>query len=169
MIKCNFCSSMHVPNTLFCRECGTYLLDDKKLLTTDSLGTEELGWVGDTGQEPDPISPEQMKQTSIYLKVTDSNRTIETILSDIIMLGRLDPHYDVFPEIDFTDDSGLEKGVSRRHAQIIKSKDQILVEDMGSLNGTFINGERLPPYFPEAINHGDQLQLGKLLIDVQLK
>ena len=43
-----------------------------------------------------------------------------------------------------------------------------MVEDLGSINGTFINGKRLAPYLPEALHDGDQLQLGKLLIEVEL-
>ena len=44
-----------------------------------------------------------------------------------------------------------------------------MVEDLGSINGTFINGKRLAPYLPEVLSHGDQLQLGKLLIEVELR
>jgi pSer/pThr/pTyr-binding forkhead associated (FHA) protein len=43
------------------------------------------------------------------------------------------------------------------------------VEDLGSTNGTLLNGERLSPYIPEILKDGDQLQLGKLLIEVCLE
>ena len=58
--------------------------------------------------------------------------------------------------------------VSRRHARILKREGTVVVEDLGSINGTFINGKRLAPYLPEALHDGDQLQLGKLLIEVEL-
>ena len=46
MIKCPFCGTTHVANTLFCSECGTYLLEDDRR-GTDPLGTDEIGWVGE--------------------------------------------------------------------------------------------------------------------------
>ncbi|HEX9924001.1 MAG TPA: FHA domain-containing protein, partial [Anaerolineae bacterium] len=106
---------------------------------------------------------------SIRLKIGDSGREVEATLAKAIHLGRLDPASDVFPEVDLTSDSGLEKGVSRRHARVLKREGTVVVEDLGSINGTFINGKRLAPYLPEALHHGDQLQLGKLLIEVQLR
>ena len=40
MIKCPFCGTMNVPNTLFCGECGTYLLEDDRR-ATDLIANEE--------------------------------------------------------------------------------------------------------------------------------
>jgi pSer/pThr/pTyr-binding forkhead associated (FHA) protein len=94
---------------------------------------------------------------------------VEAVLNKAIHMGRLDPASDVFPEVDLTNDNGLEKGVSRRHARILKREGTVIVEDLGSINGTFINGKRLAPYLPEVLHHGDQLQLGKLLIEVEMR
>ena len=168
MVKCAFCGATHVPNTIFCRECGTYLLEEKDSRSTDPLGTEELGWVGEDNPELREAAGSG-EPSSIYMEITNSKRTVETALSNGILLGRIDPSNDVFPEVDLTPDSGLEKGVSRRHAQILKHEGQVMIEDMGSLNGTFINGKRLAPYYPQELHNGDQLQLGKLLIDVALR
>lgn len=52
MIKCPFCGTTHVANTLFCSECGTYLLEDDRR-GTDPLGTDEIGWVGEEEGEGD--------------------------------------------------------------------------------------------------------------------
>ncbi len=53
-------------------------------------------------------------------------------------------------------DDGL---VSRRHAQIVVSDERALIEDFGSANGVFVNGERVAGSRP--LNAGDQLQVGK--------
>ena len=169
MIKCPFCQTPHVDNTLFCSECGTYLLEDDKR-GTDPLGTSEIGWVGDAADDPDAQSRFQgTGPLAIRLNVGDKKRELEIPLNKAIHMGRLDPASDVFPEIDLTDDGGLEKGVSRRHARILKREGTVVVEDLGSINGTFINGKRLAPYLPEVLSDGDSLQLGRLLIDVHLK
>ena len=168
MIKCPFCQTLHVENTLFCSECGTYLLEDDKR-GTDPLGTSEIGWVGDSAEEADAQSRFQgTGPLSIRLNIGDRRRQVEVPLNKAIHMGRLDPASDVFPEIDLTEDNGLEKGVSRRHARILKREGTVVVEDLGSINGTFINGKRLAPYLPEMLNDGDSLQLGRLLIEVNL-
>jgi hypothetical protein len=169
VIKCPFCGTTHVANTLFCSECGTYLLEDDRR-GTDPLGTDEIGWVGE-GEEGGESGP-AVKGTgplAIRLKIGESERLVEATLNKAIHLGRLDPASDVFPEIDLTNDNGLEKGVSRRHARILKREGTVVVEDLGSINGTFINGKRLAPYLPEVLRSNDQLQLGKLLIEIEMR
>jgi pSer/pThr/pTyr-binding forkhead associated (FHA) protein len=133
------------------------------------LGTDEIGWVGEGEEEPE--SSPVVKGTgplAVRLRIGESGREVEASLNKAIHLGRLDPASDVFPEIDLTNDNGLERGVSRRHARILKREGTVVVEDLGSINGTFINGKRLAPYLPEVLHRGDQLQLGKLLIEVEL-
>lgn len=168
MIKCPFCGTTHVANTLFCSECGTYLLDDDRR-GTDPLGTDQIGWVGEREEEEgEEETTDRTGPVSIRLKIGENQRSVEASLNKALHLGRLDPTSDVFPEIDLTNDNGLERGVSRRHARILKREGTVVVEDLGSINGTFINGKRLAPYLPEVLHNGDQLQLGKLLIEVKL-
>jgi pSer/pThr/pTyr-binding forkhead associated (FHA) protein len=143
------------------------LEDDRR--GTDPLGTDEIGWVGEA--EDDADTNPLIKGTGplmIRLRILESGREIEANLNKAVHMGRLDPASDVFPEIDLTNDSGLEKGISRRHARILKREGTVVVEDLGSINGTFVNSKRLAPYLPEVLHHGDQLQLGKLLIEVEM-
>jgi predicted component of type VI protein secretion system len=51
-----------------------------------------------------------------------------------------------------------ESSVSRSHAKISKAGDTITVEDMGSTNGTFVNGQRLSG--PVSLQPGDAVQFG---------
>src|SRR3954467_2824752 len=53
-------------------------------------------------------------------------------------------------------DDGL---VSRKHAQIIVTDEQVRVEDFGSANGVFVNSKRVNG--SEQLKAGDQLQIGK--------
>lgn len=166
MIKCPFCEAEQVANTIFCSECGVYLLEDERR-GTEALELDSIKW-GD-----EPLShPEATKLgtgiLAVRLKICDSGREFEASLSKAIHLGRLDATSEVFPEVDLTDDNGLEKGVSRRHARIFKRDGNIVVEDLGSINGTFVNGKRLAPYLPELLNDGDQLLLGNLAIDIMM-
>jgi len=44
-----------------------------------------------------------------------------------------------------------------------------LVEDVGSANGTFLNGQRLTPYLPHVLKDGDELQLGRVKLEVEIQ
>ena len=50
-------------------------------------------------------------------------------------------------------------GISRRHARLSLQNDVYTIEDLGSSNGTFVNGERLSA--PRRLKHGDQIRLGQ--------
>ena len=55
--------------------------------------------------------------------------------------------------------------VSRHHARITPSGSGAVVEDLGSRNGTFVNGEAVPG--PTRLVPGDQLQLGVTLVELR--
>ncbi|MDH3674115.1 MAG: hypothetical protein OES12_01360, partial [Anaerolineae bacterium] len=83
--------------------------DDRR--GTDPLGTDEIGWVGE--EEEDSEANPLIKGTgplAIRLKIGEHAREVEATLNKAIHMGRLDPASDVFPEIDLTNDNGLEKG-----------------------------------------------------------
>ncbi len=77
------------------------------------------------------------------------------------LLGRSDPHSNIFPEVDLSK-FDRETKVSRRHARIRRQGDTYLIEDLGSVNGTWINDAvRLAPNQPRALESGDRLRLGE--------
>jgi pSer/pThr/pTyr-binding forkhead associated (FHA) protein len=49
--------------------------------------------------------------------------------------------------------------VSRRHAEVVHGNDGYLLRDVGSLNGTYLNRERIETEVP--LSNGDELQIGK--------
>jgi pSer/pThr/pTyr-binding forkhead associated (FHA) protein len=55
--------------------------------------------------------------------------------------------------------------VSRRHAHVTPDGPGVVVEDLGSRNGTFVNGEPIPG--PVRLEPGDQLQLGVTLVELR--
>ncbi len=88
---------------------------------------------------------------------------------EITAIGRWDPDGGAFPEIDLTNDD-IEAKISRKHARILCRNGEYLLEDMGSLNGTYINrGPRLVPGEPQLINRGDELIMGKTFFRFELE
>lgn len=81
-----------------------------------------------------------------------------------VLVGRQDPVRGIFPEIDLTDHGGDEGGVSRRHAHIAYEDGQFTLEDLNSVNGTFVNGVRVPSGERSPITEGDEIRLGRVLL-----
>ncbi|MFW6082694.1 MAG: hypothetical protein ACOC8C_01430, partial [Chloroflexota bacterium] len=110
MIECPSCGRKHRPGTLFCPECGVYLP------TGSQPGTEPIpgrdlpirnvgGWQsargrGDAGQHG----------TTLQIKVLSTGREVELACRDGVEVGRVDAAHGVFPDLDLTQDGGLEGG-----------------------------------------------------------
>ena len=83
-------------------------------------------------------------------------------------VGRWDPDTGAFPEVDLDADDPEAK-VSRKHALIIVSDGKITIEDIGSLNGTFVNrGARLSPGSPTELKAGDEIIIGKTFLKLSI-
>ena len=171
MITCPVCRTTYVANTLFCTECGLYLKKSDEL-GTDPLETVKVRWLGKT-EEPTyrEGKPVETGPLNIRLRIGPSDRVreLEVPVVKPIRLGRMDPMQDIYPEVDLTEDMAMEFGVSREHACIFRRGTIIVVEDLGSTNGTLLNGNRLAPFLPQFLEDGDQLQLGRLLIEIRFE
>jgi len=80
------------------------------------------------------------------------------------ILGRRDPITGGAPDVDMTSYAGYRMGVSRQHAVIRLDEKRLQISDLGSSNGTFVNGVRLIPYQPHPLRDGDKIALGKMAI-----
>jgi hypothetical protein len=169
MITCPFCGADQVANTIFCNDCGHYLLqgEDKG---TNALKTGEINYSGYFQKVDRPLELPQKpaQQVVLYFKITPQV-VIEVRLEKEVLIGRMDPTTTVFPTIDLSTAGAAAKSVSRRHARIIKREEEIVLEDLGSVNGTCLNDQRLAPFLPVPLNDGDVLQLGQLSIEARIQ
>ena len=85
------------------------------------------------------------------------------------LLGRSDPKARLVVNVDLTGQDGQPHGVSRRHARVHYLNGNYLLEDLESLNGTYLNERKLRPYLPEVLHAGDQIRLGDLNLVVSLE
>jgi hypothetical protein len=164
VVKCPVCQREHPENTPFCNECGAYLPrgngNETELLPVNgAIGVNREETTGAPGV--DVTSP-----LSLKLTIPDSGRDVEVPLIREVTIGRLDAASASFPDVDLTSDDALEKGISRRHAKITRHGREVFIEDLGSINGTFVNRKKLTPYLPEELRNGDQLHMGKLMLRV---
>jgi hypothetical protein len=84
------------------------------------------------------------------------------------LVGRWDPETGSFPEVDLDADDPEAK-ISRKHALIRIADGKITVEDIGSLNGTYVNrGSRLQPGSPIELKTGDEIIIGKTFLKLTI-
>lgn len=81
-----------------------------------------------------------------------------------ISVGRGDARGRINPEFDLGNFRGAELGVSRLHARIVWDNKRYLIQDIGSTNHTWINGQKIVPYQWHPIDDGYTLQFGKLAL-----
>lgn len=162
MVTCPRCQANYPENTTFCDECGIHLLGDYEK-KTEPLDAADTIWMGreETGEVSEEVVTSPL---ALRLTIQGSGREVEVPLTEAVNIGRLDPTVDSFPEVDLTRANGRDKGVSRRHAKITRRGREVVIEDLGSMNGTFLNGKKLTPHLPEVLRSGDQLQVGKLML-----
>lgn len=167
MVKCPSCGKRHPENTLFCDECGAYLLSEERK-RTDPLAQEDVDWLETDFGAPSLFVTPSARPMTVRLSFQDSRREVEFTLAKEVSIGRLDPATATFPDIDLTTHGALEKGVSRRHAKITRKGAEVFLEDLGSVNGTLLNGKRLTPYLPHLLNDEDEIRVGRLFMRVYI-
>jgi pSer/pThr/pTyr-binding forkhead associated (FHA) protein len=107
---------------------------------------------------------------NLILKIPDTTTSFTFDAAQItkLTIGRLDPDTGEAPVIDLNDYKAVEKGVSRRHAAIIRrDTGSLSLVDQDSDNGTFLNGQKLVPNQPRILRDGDEIRLGHLLLYVR--
>jgi pSer/pThr/pTyr-binding forkhead associated (FHA) protein len=83
------------------------------------------------------------------------------------IVGRADPVSHFYPDVDLQPHGAMDQGVGRRHVRLVVQQQQLLVEDLESTNGSFLNRERLAPRQAAPLQPGDELRLGNMVLQVQ--
>jgi len=167
MITCKNCQHKNVPGTLFCSECGAQL-DGVETLNTQSITQEEIA--NDLKKRSAAMEPPSSPANSwISLHLMDSGKILPLASRSEFTMGRLSEGQPIMPDIDLTPYQAYASGVSRLHAVVKRDGNRTIVMDLGSSNGTYLNGRRLNPHMEEELRHGDVIALGKLKIQVLLR
>ncbi|MDX2161225.1 MAG: response regulator [bacterium] len=115
-----------------------------------------------------PTQPfEQGLPWVLEFRVVGTSDTLQVQVRGTMLMGRADIDRNIFPEIDLTPYNAGVLGVSRRHAMITLQESALMLQDLGSTNGTYHNGRLLSPLAEVRLRHGDELMLGGLALQVQ--
>ena len=164
MIICSNCKHANMIGALFCAECGAQLIG-RDTVTTQSIATENLKTASrrTTGEMSQPVEGENAWAN---LHLLDTGQVLPLSSRNEFTMGRISEGQPIMPDIDLSPYQAYAAGVSRLHAVIRRNGAAIAFMDLGSANGTFVNGNRLTPNTEQMLNHGDILALGKMRIQV---
>lgn len=140
MLTCSHCQSSQLPNTLFCDLCGEALV---------------ISAAANPLIKHEALAP-------LVCELPERRQRLRLPTQPELVFGRSDTRSGVLPDVDLASLGGREGGVSRLHARLTRDGKSLFLEDMGSMNGTFINERPLPPHQRVPLRLGDRVRLGLL-------
>jgi CRP-like cAMP-binding protein len=134
-----------------------------RLEHTTHLLEEAVGHKVDIEQSGIKERPPAKPDPTARLVEITSGMTFPLAAGNETTVGRIDPVTGINPEVDLTPVDG-KRSISRRHARIKREPDGSfsVVEDVGTMNGTFVNGNRLAAGRPVPIVSGDTVVFGTI-------
>jgi pSer/pThr/pTyr-binding forkhead associated (FHA) protein len=146
-VFCNNCGHRNPGDANFCSSCGA-VLSASRSDTTVSLHPVDAQ--GETGEDELTVTIADRPEGAALLVVKRGPNAGArfTLEGEVTRAGR-HPESDIFLD-DIT--------VSRRHAEFVRGSAGYNVRDVGSLNGTYVNRERIEE---AVLASGDEVQIGK--------
>jgi pSer/pThr/pTyr-binding forkhead associated (FHA) protein len=146
-VHCPECGFVNAEGANYCQKCGAFLAEAADAGKGD---TTEVYQVDETG-ELKPVDLEQVKGEGATLVIRSGggrSGEVFNVSGEQMTIGR-SPEAEIFLD-DVT--------VSRNHALLVRRRDGLYIDDLGSLNGTYVNRRRIESH---RLQNGDELQIGK--------
>jgi len=176
MIICPNCHHKEFPGALFCSECGARLISLDYLTTqsiqkskSDKLSSDSFEIPATDKIEKDPKPLDQYHTSELSLFIIESKQTLNLAGRSEFTLGRVAEGQPILPDVDLSPFEAYSLGVSRLHAALKINHNRVSIMDLGSSNGTRVNGQKIVPHVDYPINQGDIIALGKLKLQIILR
>lgn len=163
MITCPVCQQTEPEGEVFCSECGARLVT----LWAEVTSTEsfiDTALIRETARFRHS-APLKLLKGQISLMFLGQGQPLILEGRGEYVLGR-DGSDDAAPDVNLNLYGGQDLGVSRLHAALRPDRGQLLLVDLGSTNGTRLNGVRLTAQQPVRVSNGDEVRLGRLALKV---
>lgn len=157
-----------MAGAMLCAECGAQLVG-KEALTTQNITTQQFEVVDERKLKNDMYQPFDGSDAWGSLHLLDTGQVLPLSVKNEFTIGRVSEGQPIMPDVDLSPYQAYAAGVSRLHAVIKRDGNRIIFIDLGSANGTYINGKRLNPNVEQVIKHGDIIALGKLKLQILIK
>jgi hypothetical protein len=159
MIPCPHCGASNPAHSKYCYSCG------QLLAAIDLSQTERL-----FEDEEDPASFGHLSSLVITVRgFEDRPVVLDVPANQAMLIGRSDPSSPKVPDIDLAPFSAKQHGVSRIHAMLQRLDRSLTLTDRGSVNYTYINGEKIYPNEVRVIRDGDEVRFGRLTTRLTFK
>jgi hypothetical protein len=145
-VHCPECGFVNAEGANYCQKCGAFLGEP----SGDGGDTTEAYQVDEAG-ELHPVELEEVVEEGATLVIRAGGGRVGELFplaGERLTIGR-SPDAEVFLD-DVT--------VSRNHALLVRRRDGLYIDDLGSLNGTYVNRHRIESH---KLANGDELQVGK--------
>ncbi len=165
-VDCPHCGKANPKGEMLCFSCGQLLVKKvpPKFQTQMLHKTAQLAPDDDYfGQDTTLILTARHTRKDYVIRPQDCE--------DEIVLGRRTRRSPLNPDVDLGDSDGNRLGVSRLHLSVRYDKqyNTVAIFDLGSANGSFVNGQRLHPHEVRILRNNDELRLGHMMLHVQFK
>jgi hypothetical protein len=163
---CPYCAYSNREGIFYCEDCGETLVGQQAgvMTSTRLLKNSSVDLPGANNWGTARLD----RYAEIQIRIHDGE-TIAIKPADEIVLGRADAAAGLSPGIDLTPHGAQEKGVSRVHAALKRGDETLVLVDLGSVNGTHLNGQKLSPNQPRVVRDGDEIRLGMLSFNIFFK
>jgi hypothetical protein len=167
MIICKNCLHKNLPGAIFCSDCGAQLTVTE--LATQSIRSDKVAAAA--GSQDTPIAFPNAITDDAWgsLHLMDSGQIFPLTERNEYTVGRISEGQPVIPDLDLSPYKAYAAGVSRLHALLKRDGKRVVIMDLGSANGTFVNGKRLMPQAERLLSHGDVVALGKFKFQILIR
>jgi hypothetical protein len=171
MILCPSCLYQEMNGSLYCSECGARLVV-MEIPTTQGIERNQTGLLNFQSRPPSAstsnTSPNPV-EVVISLHLIESGMILHLTGQTEFTLGRMAEGQPILPDVDLSPYEAYAQGVSRLHTALKLNQQRVFITDLGSSNGTRVNGQKLNPNTDYLLNHGDVIALGKFKIQVLIR
>jgi hypothetical protein len=155
-VLCPTCGHYSAPDVVRCTFCG------------EALGTREIVITRELTHVPHILSVDRPGQdyfaldANAILQFLPSGQVFSLSLERPVILGRASVALDDIERVDLSELNAMQHGVSRQHCRLRREGLQLVVTDLHTTNGTYLNDRRLEAGRDAIVLHGDKLILGTL-------
>jgi hypothetical protein len=161
MALCAECGHKNMMGAYFCENCGVRLQrKDETLYRADFEQSDSQLLALKRGS--DAFTDD--KSLLIYVAGVPNPMVFRKV--ERLTLGRIGWGNKPRPDVDLTPYEAHQKGVSRIHAALERADNRLLLYDLNSKNGVYLNGLRIQPQRPYTLRDGDEVRLYQLVMHV---
>lgn len=162
-VACPNCNTKNKASEIFCYACGQLIDSGQGFHSTRNFAEADMETVAPEYFGNESLLILQVRDSGAYFRLRPQNSSHE------LVIGRSSTNTAMTPDVDLAEENAEEFGVSRLHLsiQFVADNSTLIALDLGSANGSYINGQRLHARENRILRNGDQMRLGRMVLFVR--